>query len=39
MTVLPYGARPVMYRGVSCYYHGGYYYRPYHAGGYYRWYP
>jgi len=39
VTVLPYGARPVMYRGVSCYYHGGHYYRPYQAGGYYRWYP
>jgi hypothetical protein len=38
-AVLPYGATPVMYRGVSCYYHGGHYYRPYHAGGYYRWYP
>ena len=39
VAALPYGARPVMYRGVSCYYHGGHYYRPYHAGGYYRWYP
>jgi hypothetical protein len=36
---MPYGARPIVYRGASCHYYNGGYYRPHPRGGYYRWNP
>jgi len=38
-SAMPYGARPIVYRGASCHYYNGGYYRPHPHGGYYRWNP